>query len=365
MPLNFWLLLGVCRYENRCLVSLQEFAAPANTVLCGVFDGHGPRGHLVARHVRDSLPLLLALPSKVHVLPVVDGWNENIIAVKEDDGKESLSIISIEPEFPVDWKEKLVAAYKIMDQNLKTHPKINSFNSGSTAITMVLQDKDLVIANVGDSRAVLARRAGDGSFISDQLTVDLKPDLPGELERIRNCKGRVFALEDEPKVARVWRPHEDMPGLAMARAFGDFCLKEYGLIAVPEVSYRKLTEDDEFIILATDGVWDILSNDEVVGIVSSAFPKETAAERVVEAAVKKSKRNHAGGGMDDCAVVCYFLKEKLTPSAKTTEGVMSKSKAQASDRVVMDIDYASLTMPFSIATLHVEICPQQIVVAAT
>lgn len=41
----------------------------------------------------------------------------------------------------------------------------------------------------------------------------------------------------------------------MARAFGDFCLKDFGLISVPEVSYRRLTEKDEFVVLATDGVW--------------------------------------------------------------------------------------------------------------
>jgi serine/threonine protein phosphatase PrpC len=64
----------------------------------------------------------------------------------------------------------------------------------------------------------------------------------------------VFALEDEPGVYRVWLPNEDSPGLAMARAFGDFCLKSFGVNSVPEVSYHELTERDEFIVLATDGV---------------------------------------------------------------------------------------------------------------
>lgn len=76
----------------------------------------------------------------------------------------------------------------------------------------------------------------------------------GEAERIKNCRGRVFALDEEPGVYRVWMPDEDVPGLAMARAFGDFCLKDYGVISVPEVTYRKLTSEDEFIVLATDGV---------------------------------------------------------------------------------------------------------------
>ncbi|CAH9051354.1 unnamed protein product, partial [Cuscuta europaea] len=70
-----------------------------------------------------------------------------------------------------------------------------------------------------------------------QLIVDLKPNLPAEAERIEKCKGHVFALHDEPEVARVWLPNTDFPGLAMARAFGYFCLKDFGLISVPEVSY--------------------------------------------------------------------------------------------------------------------------------
>lgn len=67
-------------------------------------------------------------------------------------------------------------------------------------------------------------------------------------------------MQDEPEVARVWLPNNDSPGLAMARAFGDFCLKDYGLISVPDVSYRHLTDKDEFIILATDGVCSLRSD---------------------------------------------------------------------------------------------------------
>lgn len=75
-----------------------------------------------------------------------------------------------------------------------------------------------------------------------------------EAERILKCKGRVFAHQNEPEVARVWLPNNDSPGLAMARSFGDFCLKDFGLISVPKISYRFLTDKDEFIVLATDGV---------------------------------------------------------------------------------------------------------------
>lgn len=59
-----------------------------------------------------------------------------------------------------------------------------------------------------------------------------------EAERIKQFKGRVFPLQDEPDVACVWLPHGDSPGLAMARAFVDFCLNNFGLIVVPDISYH-------------------------------------------------------------------------------------------------------------------------------
>lgn len=70
----------------------------------------------------------------------------------------------------------------------------------------------------------------------------------------------MFALRNEPDVARVWLPNNLSPGLAMARAFGDFCLKDYGLISAPKITYRCLTERDEFIVLATDGVREYINS---------------------------------------------------------------------------------------------------------
>lgn len=75
-----------------------------------------------------------------------------------------------------------------------------------------------------------------------------------EAERITQCRGRVFCLHDEPGVHRVWRPDEESPGLAMSRAFGDYCVKDFGLISVPEVTQRHITSRDQFAVLATDGV---------------------------------------------------------------------------------------------------------------
>lgn len=83
--------------------------------------------------------------------------------------------------------------------------------------------------------------------------------ITGEGERIRKCKGRVFALKEEPHIERVWLPYDDSPGLAMSRAFGDFVLKNNGIICIPDVSHHRITRGDEFLVVASDGVSQLTS----------------------------------------------------------------------------------------------------------
>ncbi|KAK8506789.1 hypothetical protein V6N13_054984 [Hibiscus sabdariffa] len=310
----------------------ENFSSRSDTIFCGVFDGHGPYGHMVAKKVRDSLPVILCTQWKASLIGDQSGLNKSENAPEstmsedaaslsmDDDCCESLEIEENEqfPEMYLPLKRSMIKASKLMDKDLKLHPAIDCFCSGTTAVTLVKQGHDLVIGNVGDSRAVLAMRDKDNSLIAIQLTVDLKPDLPREAARIQQCKGRVFALQDEPEVARVWLPNNDSPGLAMARAFGDFCLKDFGLISVPDVFYRRLTERDEFVILATDGVWDVLSNKEAIDIVASAPSRSTAARALVDCATRAWRLKYPTSKNDDCAVVCLFL-EYLPASNGTAE----------------------------------------------
>ncbi|KAK8923890.1 putative protein phosphatase 2C 33 [Platanthera zijinensis] len=305
--------------NQDAMVVWENFGSRTDTVFCGVFDGHGPFGHLVARRVRDSLPLMLSAHWEVN--PGGDDLRQNSIGTTGSLTSEETASIFLEDELraSVDYegeklpdifttlKDSFLKAFKVMDKELKLHPNIDCFCSGTTAVTLVKQGQDLVIGNVGDSRAVMGTRDLNDCLQPVQLTVDLKPNLPREAERIKRYKGRVFALQDEPEVARVWLPNYDSPGLAMARAFGDFCLKDYGLISVPDISYRRITNKDEFIVLATDGIWDVLSNKEVVDIVASAPAQSSASRSLVEHAVRAWRLKYPTSKVDDCAVVCLFL----------------------------------------------------------
>ncbi|XP_047944520.1 probable protein phosphatase 2C 6 isoform X1 [Salvia hispanica] len=298
-------------WENFCT------GGDASATFCGVFDGHGPYGHMVARKVRDTLPILLrsqweskAEDDQNHVQENVgfEGMRQ-FDDFMDEDGCESVEAEEVEkvPEMHIPLKNSMLKAFKLMDKELKLHPSIDCFCSGSTTVALIKQGLDLIIGNVGDSRAVLATRDKDNVLAAVQLTVDLKPNLPREAARIQKCKGRVFALQDEPEVARVWLPNSDSPGLAMARAFGDFCLKDFGLISIPDVYHHHIIESDEFVILATDGVWDVLSNKEAVDIVASAPGRGTAARALVDCATRAWRLKYPTSKNDDCAAVCLFL----------------------------------------------------------
>lgn len=280
--------------NQDCAIVWEEFGCQADMMFCGIFDGHGPWGHFVAKKVRESMPSSLLC-----------NW------------QETLAEASLLPDIDLDsdkkthrfniWKHSYVKTCAAVDQELEQHRKIDSFYSGTTALTIVRQGEFIMVANVGDSRAVLATTSEDGSLVPVQLTVDFKPNLPYEAERIIQCKGRVFCLGDEPGVHRVWLPNEECPGLAMSRAFGDYCVKDYGLISVPEVTQRHITSRDQFVVLATDGVWDVISNQEAIQIVSSTPNRAKSAKRLVECAVHAWKRRRKGIAMDDISAICLFF----------------------------------------------------------
>lgn len=313
---SLYTLQGKKGVNQDAMIFWENFCSRDDTIFCGVFDGHGPYGHLVAKRVRDLLPVKLGADLRME-----DGRETSAINIKGNTCEVGLpehtdrgSAVSSEakqngeyPEIFQALRTSFLKAFHVMDRDLKLHKNIDCFFSGTTAVTLIKQGHNLIIGNLGDSRAVLGTRDENNQLVALQLTVDLKPNIPSEAQRIRQRKGRIFALPEEPEVARVWLPKYNSPGLAMARAFGDFCLKDYGVISMPDVTYHCIAEEDEFIVLATDGVWDVLSNDEAVSIVSRATPRASAARFLVESAHRAWRTRFPTSKIDDCAVVCLFL----------------------------------------------------------
>lgn len=167
---------------------------------------------------------------------------------------------------------------------------------GSTAVVAVVEERRVVVANCGDSRAVLCR-GGDGAP-PVPLSSDHKPDRPDELERIESAGGRVIFWEG----ARV------LGVLAMSRAIGDGYLKPY-VSSVPEVAVADLDGGDECLILASDGLWDVVSN-EAACEVARACMRRGRDKWCAEAAALLTKLALARRSADNVSVVVVDLRRR-------------------------------------------------------
>ncbi|KAG1678586.1 hypothetical protein FOA52_012593 [Chlamydomonas sp. UWO 241] len=158
---------------------------------------------------------------------------------------------------------------------------------GSTGVAVVVHGNRMVVANVGDSRGVLCR---GGQTIA--LTIDHKPNNKDERDRIENAGGVVIW-------AGVWR----VGGvLAVSRAFGDKPLKKF-VIAVPHVRENTLSASDEFVIIASDGLWDVMTSEDAVALIRDLSNEpEKAAKRLAEEAYTR-------GSCDN--ISCIVIKFKF------------------------------------------------------
>ena len=152
---------------------------------------------------------------------------------------------------------------------------------GSTAVTALIQNGTLYVANAGDSRAVLCSN-GNAIALSD----DHKPNRPDERQRIENGDGLVVFYQGCWRVQGI---------LALSRALGDKQLAPH-VIAQPEIKAHTLTRDDQFLILACDGVWDVLNNKQAVDIVQASLAKGNtptqAAHALITAAYQRGSTDN-------------------------------------------------------------------------
>ncbi|KAJ6240972.1 leucine rich repeat containing protein [Anaeramoeba flamelloides] len=159
--------------------------------------------------------------------------------------------------------------------------------SGSTAIIILIVGNRIFSGNIGDSRSVLCRNNNP-----IRMSVDHKPYLPQERERITKSGGVVT---------------EDLrinSGLAVSRAFGDLHYQPY-VSSCPFVSRFRIQKNDRYIILACDGVWDVMSDQQAIKIVLETKDPIKAAIRI---------KNYAMylGSSDNISVIVIDLQPELT-----------------------------------------------------
>lgn len=253
--------------EDRTLGVLQ-LPGQENASLFGVFDGHG--GHEVAEMAVAALPAILAS-----------------------------ALDSMGP------RDALMHAFAQLDRDLfEAQRPPHAFDRvGSTAsVCLLIQEAGqlrLICANCGDSRAVLCRqrRAMD-------LSEDQKPQNPEERARIEAAGGKVELY------GPCWRIDA---GLNLSRALGDFAYKahphkspnEQMVIAVPELKETVVGKEDEFVVMGSDGVYDVLTSEALVQHLRRSRQEGASWPEAIDGALTKS----LSGGDNVSITLVEFIHE--------------------------------------------------------
>ncbi|KAK8545219.1 hypothetical protein V6N13_066509 [Hibiscus sabdariffa] len=239
----------------------------------GVYDGHG--GSQVAKFCAERMHGVIA-----------EEWDRE---VAETSGWQRR------------WEVAFSGSFERADGEVST-AAVAPDTVGSTAVVVVLSACQIITSNCGDSRAVLCR--GTETI---PLTVDQKPDRQDELMRIESEGGKVIN----------WNGARVFGVLAMSRAIGDRYLKPW-IIPVPEVTFTTRTDEDECLILASDGLWDVMTNEEAGEVARRLLRRQrrrsliaddgvSAAQAVADSLTEIAIGRHSS---DNISVIIVDLKSK-------------------------------------------------------
>ena len=284
-------------------------------IYIGVCDGHGEDGHHISEYIKNTLP---------------DEFN-HLLEKLYNEEKENLGITNQEIKDDIEIRKKIEKIDKIKDIFTDAFKNTNIFAieecaeynleySGSTCVSILLHKKKankLFISNIGDSRTIIIKKKNNNYF-SHQLSRDHKPTEEDEAKRILENGGEIQQIEDEngnwTGPLRIWQKGENGPGLAMTRSFCDVVASMLGVTCEPEVFEYKLREEDQMVIIASDGLFEYVSNEEVSKICGDVVDNNKECEdvenKVVEELYKESNKRwkDKGDGIDDITIICVMLK---------------------------------------------------------
>ena len=248
--------------------------------LYGVFDGHGRQGHDVSNFVKEFLPKLIVSDPAFHSGDMQGALLNGFLRTQE------------------------------MIESENRSKRLDAAASGTTCTLAINRDKKLWVANVGDSRCVIAKPDGE-SFKAIDACRDHKPDIPEERDRITAMGGVVMKPPMDVN-HRVYVKGFRFPGLAMSRALGDLIgYHRAGISAVPEINEFDL-DGDESLLLCSDGVWEFLSSSDAISLIEDELTADEslhmqAAEKLCKVSWDKWMEEEKGAVVDDITAIVAHL----------------------------------------------------------
>ena len=277
---------GIKKTNQDNFFIFNNFNNNSNYIYMGVCDGHGIFGQDISTYLVNHLPKNLN-----------DNLNNKNIF---NYSKNQLNKI-------------ITKTFSETNNNLNTDERIDSTYSGSTCTSLIFTPKKFFTINVGDSRCILAKYNNKNKkYFSKILTKDHKPNDINEKNRIIFNGGKIEPYKNNNNEfygpERVWIKEGEVPGLAMSRSFGDEIAHTVGVIEIPEINEYDFCKEDKFLVIASDGIWEFINNDEVVDLVKDFYESNDVLGAVNCLYKEASKRWIMEEDIiDDITVILVFL----------------------------------------------------------
>lgn len=299
---------------------------------CWNVDGISKKGYAPYNHRKKNQDVLIMEKDPATnslYLAVMDGHGEVGDKVTERLKAEIPPKLFKHPAWPTDIEAALAATIAETEAALNDRScPIDTQFSGTTYTSCVIRNGRLYTANIGDSRVTLGSIDPEtGKLVAKALTDDHKPDLPAEKDRILRKGGRVFAVRYDDGIdgpPRVWLGHMDVPGLAMSRSLGDLVAHDAGVSSEPEFKQYDIGPTDQFLVLASDGLWEFMTDQEVVDMAGSLNPadsEDNPLKKTVDALVQEANNRwmREEQVIDDTTVVVALLNDFNKPDAAAAD----------------------------------------------
>ena len=251
----------------------KNFLNKEENFLIGICDGHGLYGDLISKYISSNLYTYI----------------KNISS------------------------QNIIQAFEETNKALITKTKLDCSLSGSTCTSLIISLEKIISANIGTTRAILARYE-NGYYNVINLTRDHKLNELDEIKRVINKGGIIQKYFDKKTQEfigqeKIWMKNSDIPGLNMTRSFGDNLAHSIGVINIPSISEYEFTGNEKFIVIATESIWQYIDSDECARIVKDFYENNRdaigALNELVSEAIKRWKKEE--NKIEDITAVVIFF----------------------------------------------------------
>ena len=279
----------------------------------GIFDGHGDNGHLISDLISKFLSQYFTNKKNF----VISHKNNSQFSNSES-SSDSDSLKSEEIEINSEKISEIFENNNFIENTInKLVEKSNECNfnldfSGTTCTLLFLIENKIICSNIGDSQCVLFNCSNQDRWTYEIISIIHKPDEPKEKQRILEMGGEIHPYYDENGIYegpnRIYAKNKTYPGLCLSRSIGDLIGEEIGIISEPDIIIKNIDSTCKYIILGSDGLWDMIKPYDANRIVNPYFNRGDP-DGACKALLKKATKNWEkdGSERDDITIIVIFF----------------------------------------------------------